>query len=158
MDIIIITGKVNSGKTSLMKELVQKEKDAGSSPTGIIAPGIFKAGIKTGYDAKDLTTGRRIRLARLNSTGKFVFYKKGFESSGRALLHFTDPGIVFLDEVGPLELKEKGHAESLRILLDSGLDRLYLSVRDSCLEEVKKRFLSRKKHRITVMKVKDTSC
>lgn len=157
MHIIMITGKVNAGKTSLMRELVKKEKKAGFSPAGILAPGVFQAGVKTGYDVKSVASGKRARLARRDPGGKFIFYRKGFELARKALLPSAGRAVMFLDEAGPLELAGKGHAGCLYALLDSDLKRLYLSVRDSCVRQVKKKFLRGKGHRITVMKAGGTA-
>ncbi len=155
MEVVVVTGKVNSGKTTKLEELFAAEKSEGKSATGIIARSIFAGRIKTGFDVVDLATGYSMPLTRRGqgrkagfSVGKFTFFSKGFEFAEKALLNFKSRGVVFLDEVGPLELEGKGHADCLRTLLNSDLDKLYLSVRKECLAKVVKKFLQGKQLKI----------
>jgi nucleoside-triphosphatase THEP1 len=148
MEIVLVTGKVNSGKTELMKKLVEQESLKGNFPTGVIACSVFKDGGKIGFNVTDLSTRKSKPLARVSneikygfSVGRFIFSNKSFDFAKKALLKFKPNGVVFLDEVGPLELKDKGYAECLKKLLDSEINRLYISVRNECLAKVMQKFL-----------------
>lgn len=151
MEIVLVTGKVNSGKTTLMKKLVEQESLKGNFPTGVIACSVFKDGGKIGFNAIDLSTGNSKPLARVSneineikygfSVGRFIFSNKSFDFAKKTLLKFKPNGVVFLDEVGPLELKGKGYAECLKKLLDSEINRFYISVRNECLAKVRQKFL-----------------
>jgi len=151
MEVIIITGKINSGKTTLMKKFVDKEKRKGRSPTGIIVLGIFKKGLKTGFNVKDISKDESRLLASTEKNdphgflvGRFNFFKEGFEFAKKALLNFKPKGVVFIDEVGPLELCGKGYADCLRGLLSSDISKLYISIRRNCLKEFMRAYLSSK--------------
>jgi nucleoside-triphosphatase THEP1 len=148
MEIILVTGIVNSGKTTLMEELAEQESLQGNSLSGIIAPGVFKEGEKIGFDVTDLSTGHSKPLARAGnsgmrgfSAGRFVFSNEGLNFAKKALLNFRPGGVVFLDEVGPLELNGGGYTGCLRRLLRSDIGRLYISVRHECLPAVRRKFL-----------------
>ena len=152
LEILVITGKINSGKTTLMKKLFEMERLDGKSPTGIISPGVFRGDAKIGFDVIDLSTGRASLLARVSgklkngfSVGRFTFSDKSLEFAKKAILDFRPGGTVFVDEIGPLELTGKGYADCLRILLKSSISKLYISVRENCLDEVRKSFLSSRK-------------
>lgn len=146
MEIAIITGKVNSGKTTLLEKIAAREKLNGNFPTGIIARGVFRNGKKIGFDVMDLATGKIQQLARINNKkdkswgSRFTFYHAGWKFARNALLNFRPGGVVFLDEVGPLELKGEGHARTLKKLLQSNIGKIYISVRSDCLKEVRKKF------------------
>jgi nucleoside-triphosphatase THEP1 len=155
VDIILVTGKVNSGKTTLMKKLIEQESLQGNFPAGIIAPGVFQNGEKIGFNVTDLSTGKSKPLARVGnaesykfSEGRFVFSKAGFDFAKKALLNFRPRGVVFLDEVGPLELKGGGYAACLEKLLVSDINKLYISVRDECVVRVRQKFLLSKQAQI----------
>jgi len=154
-DIIIITGPVNSGKTSMMLKLIEREKQRNVSPTGIIARGIYEGDNKIGYEAVNIASGQTTKLAGTEewtsdnfTFGKFIFSDAAFVFAKKALLDFHKGGVVFLDEAGPLELSGSGHAEVLIELLNSDIARLYISVRDTCLDDFIKLFLDGKRYQI----------
>jgi nucleoside-triphosphatase THEP1 len=158
MEVIIISGEINSGKTTLMKKNVDKEKRKSQGPTGIIAPGIFKQDLKVGFNVEDISSGKIKLLASVEekysvgfSFGRFNFFKEGFEFAKKALLNFKPKGVVFLDEAGPLELSGKGYADCLKALLCSNISRLYVSVRKDCLKEFIKTYLSSDKLKVNYL-------
>lgn len=147
-EIIIITGEINSGKTTMLEKFANEEKAKGVSPTGILARGAVEENIKIGFDVIDLSTGISMPLARVDepfdkgfAIGKYYFSSDAFKFAQDALLNFHPRGVVFLDEAGPLELEGRGHAECLQILINSDITRLYVSVRTECLEEFVGKFV-----------------
>jgi nucleoside-triphosphatase THEP1 len=148
LEVIIVTGKVNSGKTTILEKLALDEKSKGISPSGIIARGVFEGKTKVGFDVKDLSTDISMPLARIGrmadhgfSAGKYSFSTQAFKFAQRAILSFSSKGVVFIDEVGPLELKGDGYADCLKVLLDSDISRLYVAVRSDILSEFSSKFL-----------------
>jgi nucleoside-triphosphatase THEP1 len=153
--IIIITGKVNSGKTTMMEKFINDEKLTGTSPSGIIARGVFKDKIKLGFDVIDISDGTSKPLARIDnyfengfSVGKYYFSEEAFDFARTALLNYSHNGVVFLDEAGPLELSGGGYSACLKTLLDSDIARLYIVVRSECLTEFIEKFLKSNPTRI----------
>jgi nucleoside-triphosphatase THEP1 len=143
-EVIIITGNINSGKTTMMEKLYENEKTKGKSPIGIIARGVFRGKAKVGFDVVNLSTGNSMPLARIGreirggfSVGKFTFSNEGLEFARKALLNSKYSDVVFIDEMGPLELEDKGYANCLKTLLDSRyIIRSYFVIR-------KKKFFSK---------------
>jgi nucleoside-triphosphatase THEP1 len=159
--VVIITGKINSGKTTMMEKLFERKKTEGKSPVGIIARGVFRGKAKVGFDVVDLSTGSSMPLARIGreirggfSVGKFTFSNEGFQFAQKVLLNFKYNDIVFLDEVGPLELDGKGYANCLKTLLDSDISKLYIAVRSECLPEFMEKFFASRQ--VKVIQVEDT--
>lgn len=148
IEVVLITGKINSGKTTSIINLVEQERERGNSPTGIIAHGVFENGIKTGFDVEDIASGQKMPLARKGQAftdsfpvGRFTFSVDGFEFARRALLKFKPGGSVFIDEAGPLELRGEGYADCLHTLFKSDITKIYIVVRDDCVDEFKEKFL-----------------
>lgn len=147
-EIIIVTGRVNSGKTAFLEKFINQEKVDGNFPTGILARGIFDGQIKIGYDVVNIVNGISMPLARTShfaegniEFGRFYFSEKAFNFAKDALLNFKSGGVVFLDEAGPMELDGKGHAASLKTLIESEILRLYIVVRQELLDQFKSGFL-----------------
>ena len=154
-EIIIITGKINSGKTTMLEKLVDEEKSMEYSPSGIIARGVFEGDTKIGFDVTDLSSGITTPLARIDkvfddgfSVGKYFFSNVAFKFAQNALLKYQPNGVVFLDEAGPLELDGRGYAECLTTLINSDISRLYIAVRDECLNEFILKFVKSKSMKI----------
>ncbi len=154
-EIIIVTGKINSGKTTFLKQLIEKEKREGNFPTGIIAPGIFSGKAKIGYDVVNIASEIAMPLARPRpfakgniEFGKFYFSEKAFQFAENALMNFKSGGVVFLDEAGPMELNGQGHAASIRALLNSDIARLYIVVREELVNQFRVEFLGERDARI----------
>jgi nucleoside-triphosphatase THEP1 len=154
-EIIIVTGKVNSGKTTILEKLLSDEKTKGISPTGIIARGVFEGKIKVGFDVHDLSNGSSMPLARISrmadhgfSVGKYYFSTQAFNFAKKAILNFRSRGVVFIDEVGPIELKGEGYAGCLKVILESDVSRLYVAVRSDILSDILYQFFKSKPTRI----------
>ena len=64
-EIIILTGKLQSGKTSFCLDLAQNAKDMGINLAGVLSPGVFHQDEKTGIDVLNLKNWERRRLAVL---------------------------------------------------------------------------------------------
>ena len=130
--ITIITGDQGAGKTTFLARNIERIKKHGSIG-GILTPAVYKLpvfekqskNIKTGFDALDISTGRRWPLGRMDETlggpvfGPYSFSLEGFSRAAnafKAALAREDP-FIFLDEIGPLELeKHEGFYELLPLL------------------------------------------
>ena len=128
--IIIITGPVNSGKTSYLHRLIANYKQEGYAVGGITAEALYEEGLKIGYDACDLISKECCPLVRSSETvvqmkltegvqhiGRFVLLESGLVFTRRCLHAAAAADIVCLDEVGPLEMNAQGHRQVLDTLL-----------------------------------------
>jgi len=122
---IIVQGEIGAGKTRLAEVLVTELRKRGLKAGGIVSPRILDGEDTVGYRVRDIATGQERAFAKLDPPGipigKFylsedalVFARAAIESA------IATDQIVFLDEVGRLELDDKGHADALRTLLRSG--------------------------------------
>ncbi len=159
----ILTGNINSGKTTRMLEWYQRLEPG--SGDGIISRKAFKGGSFIGYEAVRLSDDCAKILALQINTGLDRISKAGSTDNSRTTAadgHFgpfrfsqeafrfaethlnaiaAKPSIrhIFLDEIGPMEMQGRGFSTSLSKLLR--LDRhLILCVRAGCLDAVVKRF------------------
>ncbi|NLF29190.1 MAG: hypothetical protein GX592_14955 [Clostridiales bacterium] len=145
----IVTGEVNSGKTTRMRALFRRTIAADV----ILSEKIFDGGRFLGYRLVRLKSGEARTLALCEEAylgqfaqacrlDRFVFSAEGLRFGIRTLerLCFNPAvGALFLDEVGPLELQGQGFAGVLPQLLRAEKE-LYITVRSSCLPEFLQKF------------------
>ncbi len=143
-NVIIIIGEIGSGKTSLIRKIVDRLKEESIYAGGIIAPAVFTDGIKTGYSIVDIATGKNMPLSQTNEidglarVGKYFFFREGIDFGLAALSteRIRDKQIVLIDEIGAWELQGQGWAKSLNELIINYNIPLIITVRKSFLELV----------------------
>ena len=120
--IIIVTGSVGGGKTSLVEEAARILKTEGISVAGVITPVLYEAGERRGYLVRDLRTGEEQILARTTPFDtplrqcSFYFVEESFRWAEPLFSQSLHSQVLILDEVGRLELRRKGYyrlAESI---------------------------------------------
>ena len=139
----IVTGPIDSGKTSWCRELAA----ANPGYRGILLLKVYRRGERIGYDSLRLSTGERIPFARIGGhepTGWHAGDRVGPFSISAAAVKAADVWLseaaaqtagVIVDEIGPLELGGGGLATGLRALLNSSVwQKLYVVIRRDCVE------------------------
>jgi len=123
--VIVLTGRPGSGKTTALERVIESLVGRGCDVAGLIQPGLFRGGVKVGFRIRDLQTGEEAPLARRTSrdsgqhgTG-FQFEEAGLNLARKALASVPDGAILAVDELGPVELRGKGHMPALRQALAS---------------------------------------
>jgi len=143
-NVIIITGEIGSGKTTLIYGIATQLKENGIKAGGIIAPAVYENGIKKGYNLIDLSTERKMQLSQTDviegvaRVGKYFFSPEAI-AIGRDALSVArnmDSQIVLIDEIGAWELQGQGWATSLNELIIQCDMPLIITVRKSFLELV----------------------
>ncbi len=147
-NIYLITGKVQEGKTTFLSELVEQLKKEELRITGFLSRGFFANGERTGFTLENLNTGEQVPMATVEEREgwlkfrRFYFNPMAFKlgekwvSSGLS----QRPDLVVIDEVGPLELEEKGWWNVLKVL-EGRVDVMQLwIVRDQSIPAVKKKW------------------
>lgn len=141
--VFIITGSVGEGKTSLIQKIVATLKEQNVSIGGILSPRIVQNGTTTGYDIIDIMTDERVAFLRrttneeLNKIGNYSILAEGLELGNKALRNaLNNKQFIVIDEVGRLELENKGWATNLNDLLTVSHSNLIISVRDSFTAQV----------------------
>lgn len=146
--IIILTGEIQSGKTSLCKEVSLKAKEAGVQLSGLISPAVFKKGEKTGIDVINLKNGEHRRLAVLRDgeqtgleTKRWSFINETLKWGNQILENAIPCELLMVDEFGPLEFdRGEGWVSGLKAV-DSGEYLVALIViRQSLIEKASARW------------------
>lgn len=145
--IFLLTGESGSGKTTLMKALATILRKNNLTPGGFIAPGAWHNDVRSGFMLHDLYHKMEYQLAETGGTGNemqgpFVFNTKTLELGNQLLtqqLHDTQIDLIFVDEVGPFELRGKGWAPSLELLAMADKPQIW-TVRPQLVEQVSERW------------------
>lgn len=115
---IIVTGTVGIGKTTVCEKVIQMAKSLGYSCGGILTPKTPDKGIII----VDIKTGERKALASINNIyqgphiGKYFFNPDAIEFGTRAIDRGISSDILFVDEIGYLELQENGFVKILELI------------------------------------------
>jgi nucleoside-triphosphatase THEP1 len=118
--IVVVTGPSNGGKTEVAAAAVKCLRDDGVQVCGFLQPGEFQDGRKVGFRLRDVATDEEVLLATLGdrSAGEFGtryrFSDDGFRLARQALSRAVSGSIVIIDELGPVELRGRGHMPSVR--------------------------------------------
>lgn len=143
--VVIVSGAINSGKTTKISQLFQffPQGDGFISRKIFIAPDVW-----VGYDWVRLSSQHHLPLAfkaeylpldfdEIYRQGPFCFSARAVTAAEQTIneLINSDKEPLFIDEIGPLELRGLGFAGLLRKALATN-KMLYLAVRTSCLNTV----------------------
>jgi nucleoside-triphosphatase THEP1 len=140
--VFLITGAVGQGKTRQLQQIIETLKTQGISVGGVLSPRIMEHGITVGYDVIDIGSGERAEFLREmagdgpEKIGKYAILPAGLEAGLNALKSARESGcrVVVVDEVGKLELEDRGWAGDLDALVNDSQQTLILAVRDSNTE------------------------
>jgi nucleoside-triphosphatase THEP1 len=140
--IMIISGKQRQGKTTFLKEVIVQLKRGNISFDGIIAEGIDVDGQRKGFNLVHLKSNKTYPLATTTPTpnfsqyGRFYFDETIF-TKVNSLLQNTTSDFLIIDEIGPLEMQNKGWATTIEKLLETNTPMIWV-VRKSLLAPVTK--------------------
>ncbi len=110
--IIILSGSIESGKTTLCLRFFEYFRTRGLDIKGLICPPVIEGGMKTGIDLLNTATGEQRRLAVLRNgtaqgvlTERWQFNENTLEWGNAILKNATPCDILFVDELGLLEFE-----------------------------------------------------
>jgi len=151
----IITGNIDSGKTTYLRNHYKKTKKG----DGILCIKHFENETFIGYDLLHLKSGNKKSFIRKKENlpenwnkifeiGIYSFSKKGYEFAEKILENIDNEPIYF-DEIGPLEIIQK---KGFYYLLRQNLDKeLFLTVRESLFDDLLKTFnITKNINKITI--------
>jgi len=146
--IFLLTGDLESGKTSLCQEIAHLANLSGSKVSGLISPGVFSAGSKTAIDVQDLSTGERHRLAVLKNkmetnldTKRWSFFTEAVNWGNQALQKTTTCDLLIIDELGPLEFdRRQGWVEAFELIDRKDFQAALLVIRPSLIQQASSRW------------------
>ncbi|MCX6262374.1 MAG: hypothetical protein NTY95_16350, partial [Bacteroidia bacterium] len=146
--VFIITGSVGEGKTTYVKKLIDFFRKNDINVGGIISERVMNNSQTTGYDLVNIETGGKEVFLRQNeecgseTIGRFAIYPKGLAMGNMVLssLLLKENIIVIIDEVGLLELGNKGWSDCINDLLVKSKNHILFTVRDIYVNEVKNKW------------------
>jgi nucleoside-triphosphatase THEP1 len=139
--ITIITGPVDSGKTTRLRTLVDDLHGEDKSVAGIITEAVYGDSGKKEYLACDLSSGKTKTLASIHEQensfklGKFYFSIDAFAFTHDVITKAIDTAdVLVIDELGKLEVQKRGHYNDTVAVLDRFEGHFVLVIRNSLLE------------------------
>jgi len=145
--IFILTGDVNSGKSTTLARWAEEYCLEGHAVGGVIAPANWRKGRKISYDIIDLKSGERHFFASSEPIenamrfGRFWFSNVGIAIAESAIMRLDEHvDIGMIDEIGHLELKGKGLARGLHAALGHPPKKLILVVRKYLIGKITRAF------------------
>jgi len=138
----------------MVKRLESEYREKGLRTAGFISEAEYHDGQKSSYYLRDIETGDRILSVVENippdfpdheeffriGLSRFYFYKPSFEvASGRIAEILNSgaadiPDVVFIDEIGPLELSGQGHYQAVKKLIAGYEGMLMMVIREGLLD------------------------
>jgi nucleoside-triphosphatase THEP1 len=142
--VIIITGEISEGKTTFVKDLAMSLIKQNIRIAGFICPGIDENGDRKGFSIINLETSGQFQLCTKEPQedwfkhGPFYFNPKGIEFGEEILnpVNLNEKQLVIIDEIGPVELKNKGWNNSIEKILSVSLIPQVWVVRKSIVDKI----------------------
>lgn len=155
--VLILTGPIGSGKTTLCLDLVEHLKKADLVVHGIVTPPMNVNGNKVGIDLVDLQSGEKKRFACLKEsvssdlfTGKWSFDADVMNWGNQTLGHAIPCQVLIVDELGPLEFERGIGLQNGVTAIDSGdFSVALVVVRPSLIAAAKQRWPTAKLYTVT---------
>ena len=133
--LIIVTGNTGAGKTTVCEKVLGIAKSLGYNCGGIIT---YKAEDRS-IIIEDVQSGEREELASIKNiyqgprTGKYFFNPAGIEFGAEAINRGISCDILFIDEIGHLELGGEGFIQTLDLVRDDSSKNCILVIRSELL-------------------------
>jgi len=133
--IIIVTGNIGIGKTTVCQRVVEIVQSQGYGCGGILT---YKASDKS-ILVEDIQTGEKETLADTNNlnqgprVGKYTFSTKSIEFGIRAIERNTSAVLIVIDEIGHLELRGEGFAKVPELTRTGKMRNCILVIRSELL-------------------------
>lgn len=139
--ICFLTGPPQCGKTSFLLNILAELRREGWRLGGFAAHGLWRDGLRSGFDLEVLATGERVPLTGRSpdcpERGGYIFYPAGFAVGLQALAPaaLNDKDLITVDEIGWLEVRGDGFGPALPELILTPAPQIWI-VRDAMLEGV----------------------
>ncbi|NLV27031.1 MAG: nucleotide kinase [Methanomicrobiales archaeon] len=147
--LFIITGEQGEGKTTYLKQILDKLSNEDIRISGIVAPGYFQGSLRSGFDLIDIYTGMSEELCSVVPThdselhGRYYFRNSGISFGCNAILNPIKegtPDLVVIDEVGRFELNGVMWAGCIDLLYEMNHPPMIWTVRSCFVDDVLKRW------------------
>jgi nucleoside-triphosphatase len=148
----LITGAPGVGKSTAVSKVIMKLKSAGVIVGGCTTSEKRSGGARTGFEIRDLSSGRMGELASVSSkigprVGRYRVNLEDLASIGGAGLEAASSSseLIVVDEVGPMELVSPEFRKGVRMCIDSGkplLAVIHERLEDDLLKELREKATS----------------
>ncbi len=125
--VIFVTGRPGVGKSTLIRKVSDGLKSRGHRVGGMLTTELRENGVRVGFTIIDLESGCRGILAHVDQRagpkiGKYRVNIKDLDSVGVASIEHAieRADVIFVDEIGPMELKSGNFFKVLKKAVDSG--------------------------------------
>ena len=148
--IIILTGEIGSGKSTICLKILERLRETPLDVTGIICPPIITGTKKTGIELLDLHSSQKHQLAQLNSLGtdgiqthRWHFNEDTLHWGNTILEKATPCDVLIIDELGPLEFdRGLGFTNGLTALDAGEFDFAFVVIRTTLVKKARSRWPS----------------
>lgn len=137
--IVIITGKVHTGKTTCLTHIVNYLNTKNVRIAGFISPAVLKDNVRQGFDLLILPDQKTFSFSRIEnssgrlSIGQFIVNKETLDKGLETLNKATDVNcdLVVIDEIGPWELENQGWTPAInKLMKDTKLPLIWVVRRE----------------------------
>ena len=135
--VIIVTGDIGAGKTTVCRKVIELAQDQGYTCGGILT---FKAPDES-LTILDIQTGEREVFASTDKdlngpkTPKYSFSPEGIDFGIRAIENGAASDVLIVDEIGRLELGGEGFTKSLELIKTGRVKNSILVIREQLLSD-----------------------
>jgi nucleoside-triphosphatase len=141
-----ITGKPRIGKSTIIKNVIQRLKAEAIAVGGMLTSDIHERGRRVGFSIEDIGTGRTGILAHVQlhergpTVGKYTVNLTDLEAIGANSITtaLAQSELIIIDEIGPMELKSKKFIDAVESALESD-KQLIVSVHQRSAHELVRR-------------------
>jgi len=146
--IVIISGEKNEGKTTAIKEIIKELDNKKIKYGGIISEKFVVDNNIQGYDIVNLNADVKEAFLRkgeykdCDKIRKFSILEKGVKFGNSALREaFSNYKILIVDEIGQLELDDKGWNDTINKIKASQIELAIISVRNEFVNDIISKYM-----------------
>ncbi|MDK2982471.1 MAG: nucleoside-triphosphatase [Chloroflexota bacterium] len=147
-ELFIITGARNVGKTRLCMRLIEMLQAQKRPVCGLVSPGIYENGCKTGILVREIASGDEKQLATYEPgwdpevpSREWRFDMQAVEWGNERLQAIRKAEILLIDELGYLEMEQnRGWTAALSLLDGRKYEQAVLVIRPDLLDIARSRW------------------
>jgi nucleoside-triphosphatase THEP1 len=142
--IIIITGEIRQGKTTFVKQIINDLLKQNIQIAGFLSTGSYENGVRKGFNLFNIATSSQVELCTKEvhedwlNYGPYYFNPEGIKF-GLEILgseNISGKQLVVIDEIGPIELNDKGWSSEIEKITSSFVIPQLWVVRKSLVKKI----------------------